>query len=870
MNNGTNTDTCCANVSASADGQLSRPAHDSRRDPKKGHAPEATHAQGKGHVHHHDAGSHPGRDHKDEERVEDPVCGMRIDPATAKGGSHTHEGQTWYFCNPRCREKFAADPSAFSIPAPRPVAVAAPGTKYICPMDPEVVSDTPADCPICGMALEPETPLAAVRVEYTCPMHPEVVQGHPGDCPICGMALEPRTIEVAVENPELEDMTRRFRLSTLLTLPLFLVAMSDLIPGQPVQHTVPMWVLLYGQLLLATPVVLWGGYPFYVRAWNAVRNRHLNMFTLVGIGTAAAYGFSVFATLFPGMIPDSMRMHGGMPGVYYEAAAVIVTLVLLGQVLEGKARSRTSGAIRALLGMAPKTARRVNEDGSEVDVPLEQIVVGDVLRVRPGEKIPVDGNVVEGATTVDESMITGEPIPVQKVAGDKLTGATVNGTGSLLLRAERVGSDTLLSQIVRMVGEAQRSRVPIQRLADQVSAWFVPAVILISFLTIVAWFVFGPEPRPAHALVNAVAVLIIACPCALGLATPMSVMVGVGRGASAGVLVRNAEALEVLEKVDTLVIDKTGTLTEGRPVLTTIEAVGGGTEEQLLQLAAGLERGSEHPLAEAIVRAATEQNLIVPPVTGFQSITGQGVVGYVDGRHVALGNARLAETADLSAVGLNEAAYQRAEALRRSGSTVMYLVVDGRLAALIAVSDPVRQTTPEAIATLRAEGLRVVMLTGDNRDTARAVADALGIDEVIADVLPDQKAAAVERLQREGRIVAMAGDGVNDAPALARAHVGIAMGTGTDVAMESAGVTLVRGDLTGIVRARRLSRQVMKNIRQNLFFAFVYNALGVPVAAGILYPFGGMLLSPMIAAAAMSFSSVSVIANALRLRRAKV
>ncbi|HEX7125216.1 MAG TPA: copper-translocating P-type ATPase, partial [Thermodesulfobacteriota bacterium] len=682
--------------------------------------------------------------------------------------------------------------------------------------------------------------------------------------PICGMALEPRAAGAADEpNPELVDMTRRFRVSAVLTVPFVLLMIADLLPGEPVRRAVPAPLLSWGQLVLATPVVLWGGWPFFQRGYRSIVNRSLNMFTLIALGTGAAYAYSVVATVAPGLFPEGFVSHGGHVAVYFEAAAVIVTLVLLGQVLELRARSETSSAIRALLGLAPRVARRVRPDGAEEDVPLEEVCVGDRLRVRPGEKVPVDGEVVEGASAVDESMVTGEPIPAEKTPGSRVTGGTVNGTGSFVMRADRVGSDTLLAQIVRMVSEAQRTRAPIQRLADVVSSYFVPIVVVVAAATFVVWAVRGPEPSLAYGLVNAIAVLIIACPCALGLATPMSIMVGTGRGATAGVLVRDAEALETLAKVDTLVVDKTGTLTEGRPKLSEVEPAPGFDEEVVLRLAASLEQGSEHPLAAAILAGARARGLALGKPERFESVTGKGVTGRVAGREVAVGTAGL-----LGGLGIDTAPLaSRAEALRREGHTVMFVAVDGRLAGLVGVADPVRETTPEAIGQLRAEGVRLVMLTGDNRTTAEAVGRRLGIDAVVADVLPEEKREAVRRLQDEGRIVAMAGDGVNDAPALAQAHVGIAMGTGTDVAMESAGVTLVKGDLRGIVRARRLSRATMRNIRQNLFFAFVYNTLGVPIAAGVLYPAFGLLLSPIIASAAMTFSSVSVIANALRLRR---
>jgi Cu+-exporting ATPase len=719
------------------------------------------------------------------------------------------------------------------------------------------------------MALEPVVPIApAARTLWTCPMHPEVVRDGPGSCPICGMALEPKTIvsEVEPENPELADMTRRFRVSAALSVPLVLIAMAHLVPGNRLEHVMPHRVRAFVELALATPVVLWGGWPFFVRAWYSFVHRSLNMFTLIGLGVGVAYVYSVVAVLFPGVFPPSFRGPNGEVGLYFEAAAVIVTLVLLGQVLELRARSRTGAAIRALLGLAPKTARRVRPDGSEEDVPLEAVHVGDRLRVRPGEKVPVDGVVVEGRSAVDESMVSGEPIPVEKGPGDRLIGATVNGTGGLVMRAEKVGSETLLARIVALVGEAQRSRAPIQKLADRVASVFVPAVVAVAIVTFVVWAVWGPEPRMAYAIVNAVAVLIIACPCALGLATPMSIMVAVGRGANEGILFRNAEAIEVLHRIDTLVADKTGTLTEGKPRLVTLEPAEGFREEDVLALAAGLERGSEHPLAAAIVRAAEEKGMALSSPERFDSVTGRGVVGRVAGRDVLLGNRRLFEERQIPLGSLAG----RAEELRREGQTVMFLAVDGRPAALLGVADPVRATTLEAARQLREEGIRILMVTGDNRTTAQAVARQLGIEDVRADVLPDQKLAVVKDLQSQGRRVAVAGDGINDAPALAQADVGIAMGTGTDVAMESADVTLVKGDLRGIARARRLSRATMRNIRQNLFFAFVYNTIGVPIAAGVLYPFFGILLSPVIAAAAMSASSVSVIGNALRLRRVRI
>jgi Cu+-exporting ATPase len=715
------------------------------------------------------------------------------------------------------------------------------------------------------MALEPvEPPGAEERIEYTCPMHPEIVRDEPGNCPICGMTLEPRTVvpESAEENGELRDMTRRFWVSAVLTVPLVAVAMGHLIPGRPLEGLIPPRAQPWLEFFLATPVVFWAGWPLLVRGWRSLVTRYLNMFTLIAIGISTAWGYSVVATVAPGIFPDAFRDHAGRVAVYYEAAAVITALVLLGQVLELRARRSTGGAIRALLGLAAKTARVVRPDGAEEDIPLAHVHVGDRLRVRPGEKVPVDGVVVEGKSAVDESMISGEPMPVEKQQGDRVIGATVNTTGGFVMEAQRVGSETLLAQIVRMVGEAQRSRAPIQRLADLVARYFVQIVLAVAVTTFIVWAIFGPAPAMAYALVNAVAVLIIACPCALGLATPMSIMVGTGEGARAGVLIKNAEALETLEKVDTLVVDKTGTLTEGKPKLVAVEAANGIAEEDLLRLAAGLEHGSEHPLAAAIVAGARERRMEVPQAEEFVSVTGKGVKGRVGDRSVALGNRRMMEDVGVDPSALAE----RAERLRGEGQTVMFVAVDGRAAGLLGVADPIKESTPEAVRLLHAEGIRLVMITGDNRTTAEAVGRRLGIDDVKADVLPEQKGEAVKKLQADGRIVAMAGDGINDAPALAQAHVGIAMGTGTDVAMESAGVTLVKGDLRGIVKARRLSRAVMRNIRQNLFFAFVYNALGVPVAAGVLYPFFGILLSPMFAAAAMSFSSVSVIVNALRLR----
>jgi Cu+-exporting ATPase len=716
------------------------------------------------------------------------------------------------------------------------------------------------------MGLEPTSPAPPVtRTEWVCPMHPEVVRDEPGTCPICGMALEPRegAAEGDDDNPELRDMTRRFWVSVVLAVPLLIVAMGDLIPGRPLERLASPRASGWLELLLATPVVLWGAWPFFVRGWQSVVNRSLNMFTLISLGVGVGYAYSVVATVAPGIFPRSFRTEGGGVDVYFEAAAVIVALVLLGQVLELRARSRTGAAIQALLGLAPKTARRIDKDGGEEDVPLDEVQPGDLLRVRPGEKVPVDGTVVEGKSSIDEAMVSGEPIPVEKGAGDRVIGATVNGTGAFVMKAERVGAETLLAQIVRMVSEAQRSRAPIQKLADMVAGYFVPAVVGIAVVTFAAWGLFGPEPRLAHGLINAVAVLIIACPCALGLATPMSIMVATGKGAMAGVLFKNAEAIEVLRKVDTLVVDKTGTLTEGKPKLVTLVPAEGWSDEELLRPVASLERASEHPLAAAIVAGATERGVKLTEAEDFESATGKGVSGRVDGRQIVLGNRRMLEAADVDPGPLAE----RAEAMRTEGQTVMFVAADGTLAGLLGVADPIKESTPEAIRALHDEQIRLVMLTGDSRTTAEAVARKLGIDDVVAEVLPEQKAQSVKRLQDEGHVVAMAGDGINDAPALAQAHVGIAMGTGTDVAMESAGVTLVKGDLGGIVRARRLSRATMRNIKQNLLFAFGYNALGVPIAAGVLYPAFGLLLSPIIAAAAMSFSSVSVVGNALRLRR---
>jgi P-type Cu+ transporter len=759
----------------------------------------------------------------------DPVCGMEIEEADAVG-SHEHDGVRYFFCHPSCQERFAANPADFLGGAPRIDTPAPPGVTYVCPMDPEVRSPVPGACPKCGMALEPDLSTAGA------------------------VALD-------APNPELVDMTRRFVVAAALAAPVFAVTMADMLTGGRITMTRGPIVNWLG-LALATPVVFWAGWPFFTRAWASFVNRSPNMFTLIAIGVGAAYGYSAAATLVPGLFPAGLAMHG-VVDTYFDTAAVITVLVLLGQVLELRARARTSTAIRQLLGLAPRTAR-VLRGGDERDVPLGEVGVGDVCRVRPGEKVPVDGTVVEGHTAIDESMITGEPIPSEKEPGSRVTGGTLNTTGTLLVRADRVGSDTLLAQIVRMVGEAQRSRAPIQRLADRVSAYFVPAVVLVSAVALVGWSVAGPEPRAAHALVAAVAVLIIACPCALGLATPMAIMVGTGRGASAGVLVRHAEALERLERVDTLVVDKTGTLTEGKPALVTIEPLGGRRDADVLALAASLEQSSEHPLAAAVVAAARDRGVAIPPASGFRATPGKGIVARVGGAVVALGNAAMMADAGVDVA----AAAARPEALRRDGQTVVFLAIDGTLAALLGVADPIKPTSAEAIDALHADGIRVVMVTGDNRTTADAVAARLHVDEVRADVLPAQKRAVVRQLQQAGRIVAMAGDGINDAPALAEAAVGIAMGTGTDIAIESAGITLLKGDLRGIVRARRLSRATMRNIRQNLFLAFVYNAVGVPIAAGVLYPFTGTLISPIWASAAMTFSSVSVIGNALRLRRA--
>jgi Cu+-exporting ATPase len=808
---------------------MSASIHESEHEAACGHS-------GHGHAEHvHD---NAGASGEHGTIVRDPVCGMNVDSRTA---AHTLQlgDTTYYFCSAGCLAKFKADPDRYLNPPAQ---------------DPAVQS------PAMGALVQ-----AAEGTIWTCPMHPQIRRNGPGQCPICGMALEP--LEPSLEegaNPELIDMSRRFWISAALSVPLIVLALGpELFGWEPLPMDLSMWV----QLALATPVVLWGGWPFFERMWASLKTRNLNMFTLIGLGVGVAFGYSVFATAAPQVFPESLRTMGGRVPVYFEAAAVITTLVLLGQVLELRARSATGKAIRALLGLAPKTARRVNADGSEEDVQIEDVHVGDIFRVRPGEKVPVDGEVVEGHSSVDESMITGEPVPSEKTAGDKVTGATVNGTGSLLMRATRVGKDTMLSQIVHMVAEAQRSRAPIQKLADTVSGWFVPGVVLVSVVTFIIWNLVGPDPRLAHAMVNAIAVLIIACPCALGLATPMSIMVGTGRGAQAGVLVKNAEALELMEKIDTLVVDKTGTLTLGKPKLVEVVTTTAFEEKLVLQLAASLERGSEHPLAAAIVEGAAERGIDLPETADFESHTGKGVTGTVQGRKVALGNKVL-----MGELGIDPSSLEsQADGFRAEGQGVMFVAIDGELAGLVVVADPIKDSAVDAVEALRRAGVRLVMMTGDNRRTAEAVARRIGgIDEVMAEVLPEQKQAKVEQLRKSGRKVAMAGDGINDAPALAAADVGIAMGTGTDVAMESAAVTLVKGDLGGIVRARRLSRAVMRNIRENLFFSFVFNAAGVPIAAGVLYPTFGLLLSPIIAGAAMAFSSVAVIGNSLRLRRVRL
>src|SRR6516165_504561 len=767
--------------------------------------------------------------HPEPGMVHDPVCGMTIDPAKARHRAE-HAGQSYFFCGAKCQEKFTADPARYIITSPRP---------------------------------RPPLTAAAGEVLWTCPMHPQIVRKEPGNCPTCGMALEPMTPAGGeAVSPELRDMTRRFWVGVALSVPLLAIAMAEHFNKAALDALIAPRLLVWVQLILGTPAVLWCGWPFFERGWTSIVSRRLNMFTLIALGTGVAYVYSLVAALAPGIFPASFRDVDGQVPLYFEAAAVIVTLVLLGQVLELRARSQTSSAIRALLDLAPKRARRLRDDGSDEDIALEEVIPGDRLRVRPGEKVPVDGVVLEGRSAVDESMITGEPVPAEKNAGDKVTGATVNTTGSFVMRAERVGSDTLLAQIVAMVAEAQRSRAPIQKLVDTISAWFVPAVVVIAVATFFVWSIFGPTPAMGFALVNAVAVLIIACPCALGLATPMSIMVGTGRGAGAGVLVKNAEALELMEKIDTLVVDKTGTLTEGKPRLVGVTAIGGADEKELLRLVASLERGSEHPLAAAIVKGAEEHGLKISSATDFATDPGKGVTGLVDGRRVVVGN-----TAFFASLGVDPGDLPaRADALRHEGQGVMLVAIDGKAAGLIAVADPIKESAVTALNALHAEHIHVVMLTGDSRTTAAAVGRKLGIDDVVAEVLPAQKASAVKKFQDEHRFVAMAGDGINDAPALAQAQVGIAMGTGADVAMESAAVTLIKGDLQGIVRARRLSRATMRNIRQNLFFAFVFNALAVPIAAGVLYPVIGLLLNPMIASAAMAMSSVLVVTNALRLR----
>jgi len=803
----------------------------------------------RGHTHKHGAAT-------------DPVCGMKVDPQSA-AGMHEHEGVKYYFCSKHCLSAFQADPGRYLAKA-APAEAAPKGAEYACPMHPEIVQGGPGSCPKCGMALMPMVPAAPAAAEYTCPMHPEVRSPKPGNCPKCGMALVP-VAGAQEDDAELRDMTRRFWVSLALSVPI--VALAMLLPqfgGHVYTPAAQRWGAL-AQLALATPVVLWGGWPFFHKFWLSLANRSPNMYTLIGLGVALAYLFSVIGVIAPGLFPREFREHGGAVGVYFEAAAVIVTLVLLGEVLQLRAIGETSQAIRKLLALAPNTALRLEPDGREVEVPLDQVQVGDRLRVRPGEKVPVDGTCLKGSSNVDESMITGEPVPVPKKPGDRVTGATINGKGSLVIRAERVGADTLLSQIVHMVAQAQRTRAPVQRLADLVAAWFVQAVVAIAIVTALVWGIYGPEPRFVYAVVNAVAVLIIACPCALGLATPISITVAMGQGALNGILFRNAEAVEKLRQVDTLVMDKTGTLTLGKPQL--VELVTQDiAESDALALIASLERASEHPLAQAIVNGAEARGVRLQPVEHFESVTGQGVRGEIGGRKVAVGSRRFMETF----AAVPQALADKADALRTQGKTAMYAAIDGRAAAVIAVADPIKDGTPEAIKALQAEGVRVVMLSGDSRKTAEAVGRQLGIQEVIAEVLPEQKVDTIKSLQGGGRVVAMAGDGINDAPALAQAHVGVAMGTGTDVAIESAGVTLVKGDLRGIVKAIRLSHATMRNVKQNLFFAFIYNALGVPIAAGVLYPFIGLLLSPIFAGAAMAMSSVSVVTNALRLRRAKL
>jgi Cu+-exporting ATPase len=798
---------------------------------------------------------------------------MSVNPSRSSGMSE-FEGKTFYFCSASCKRKFDANPVSFIRPGSAGMANAASESRghspsgtpvFSCPMHPEIRQETPGACPKCGMALERITPTPA-KVQYVCPMHPEIVRDAPGSCPICGMALERTNVVAEEENPELLELTRQFWISLVLTLPVLALSMSDLFGPFVMKHLMSMRTMQWVELFLATPVVLWGGFPFFVRGWQSLVNRSLNMFTLIAIGTGVAYAFSVFATLAPGIFPASLRGMGGTVPVYFEAAAVITVLVLLGQVLELKARSKTGSAIRALLGLAPTFARNIEPDGTEKDIPLDGVHIGDKLRVRPGEKVPVDGVVEEGESSVDESMVSGEPIPVAKEKGAKVIGGTINGTGGLVMRAERVGNETLLSRIVQMVSEAQRSRAPIQGVADKVAGYFVPGVVLAAIITFMVWTAFGPSPSVLYGIVNAVAVLIIACPCALGLATPMSIMVGTGRGAAAGVLVKTAEALERLAKIDTLVVDKTGTLTEGKPKLVLVITAESVDEKRVVRLAAALERGSEHPLAASIVEGAKARGIEIPNVEGFRSITGKGVTGTVEGSLHVLGNEALLQASNVDTSIFAD----QSSSLRGEGKTVIYLADKTRALGMLAVADPVKESAAETIRILKADNIRIVMLTGDNISTARAVAREVGIEEIEADVMPDQKNEIVRRLKAEGRKVAMAGDGVNDAPALAASDVGIAMGTGTDVAMASAGITLVKGDLRGILKARRLSEGVMRNIRQNLFFAFIYNSVGIPIAAGVLYPVFGLLLSPMIAAAAMSLSSVSVISNALRLRRLKI
>ena len=807
----------------------------------------------------------------------DPVCGMKV----SIGGPHQHsrDNQNYDFCNPKCRDKFILEPDAYlSGETIKPEPLAAPGTDYICPMCPEVRSEKPAACPSCGMALEPETPVVATtRTEYTCPMHSEVVEQKPGNCPICGMALEAVFIDIEESNPELDDMSRRLKISLLFAIPVFILAMGEMIPGNPINDAVAPTTLNWMQLLLASPVVLWCGWPFFQRAWQSLLNKSPNMFTLIGIGTGIAFIYSIAATTLPAIFPAEFRDANGRVAVYFEAAAVIISLVLIGQVMELRARAQTGTAIKMLLGLSPKTARRIDSNGGEEDIPMEQLVIGDKLRVRPGEKIPVDGEIIEGQSHIDESMITGEPMPVVKTHGDSVIGATLNGTGSFIMTATKIGSDTLLSQIVQMVSNAQRSRAPIQKLVDTVASYFVLAVVLSALLTFIVWSIFGPEPAMAYGLINAVAVLIIACPCALGLATPMSIMTATGRGATMGVLFKDAEAIEAIEKIDTLVLDKTGTLTEGKPRVTDISPIGKFSAEQLLRFAASLEKSSEHPIAHAILSAAEEQQLSYPACQNFESVTGKGMTGSIavtandtKNQEIFLGNQKLLEGAGIDCSDVIEALEQGSNA----GQTVLLCGIKTNGKALpvgtISVADPIKKQAKETLKRLRKQGLEIVMLTGDNKNTANHIASQLGIDRVIAEVLPDQKAQTILQLQRQGKIVAMTGDGINDAPALAQANIGIAMGTGTDIAIETAGITLIGGDLKGIERALLLGRATMTNIRQNLVFAFGYNTLGIPIAAGVLYPVFGLLLSPMIAAAAMSLSSVSVISNALRLRSKKL